>query len=123
MSRALKESLGLAFKGLAHVFRTQRNIIIQHYIMIFVIVLAILLRVSAMEFLFLFLVSIFVIMTEIMNTAIEEIVNLVTPTRRARAMIAKDVAAGAVVTAAILAIVTGLVIFTPYFINLIRQVF
>ena len=50
---------------------------------------------------------------ELVNTAIESVVDLVTTERKPLAKVAKDTAAGAVLVAAIMAAIVGLIIFVP----------
>ena len=57
-------------------------------------------------------------MAELFNTAIESLVDLVSPEYDEMAGFAKDVAAGAVLVAAIAAAVIGAIIFTPYLLSL-----
>ena len=59
-----------------------------------------------------------VICSEMINTSLEEMVNLITNEHRKEAKIAKDVAAGMVLIASIGAIIVGLFIFTPYILRL-----
>ena len=60
-------------------------------------------------------------MMEALNTGIELAVTLASPERRPEAKAAKDIAAGAVLMAAIASIVVGLLIFGPRLVSLLRQ--
>ncbi len=114
MPRKFVESMKYAGQGIRHAFWTQRNIRIHISIAILVIIFGVLLHLSSYELAAVILTICFVLISEMMNTAIEEVVNLVTPTRRASAMIAKDVAAGAVLFSAICAIIVGCLVFVPH---------
>lgn len=61
-----------------------------------------------------------VIAAELINTAIERLVDLVSPQRNPLAGQVKDIAAGAVLVCALAAAITGIIIFLPYFIGFIR---
>ncbi len=78
-----------------------------------VLVLMIWLRVSAIEFMFLMLNIALVWITELINTSIEESFNLQQRAPNLHIKIGKDVAAGAVLVAALSALLTGCVIFIP----------
>lgn len=56
---------------------------------------------------------------ELVNTAIESVVDLVTTERKPLAKTAKDTAAGAVLVAAIMAAIVGLIIFVPRIVSLL----
>ena len=58
---------------------------------------------------------------ELVNTAVEAVVDLATEERRPLAKIAKDTAAGAVLFAAIISVIIGLIIFLPYVLELLRK--
>ena len=71
-------------------------------------------RISPFEWVAILLAIFLVLAAEMMNTALEEVINLVKEEHSERARIAKDVAAGMVLLAATLAIAIGLVVFLPY---------
>ena len=56
-------------------------------------------------------------MAEMINTALEEVINLIKEDHNARAQIAKDVSAGMVLLATIFAVVVGLMVFLPYLVR------
>ena len=59
-------------------------------------------------------VILLVISSEMINTAIEEMVNLITSEHKKEAKIAKDVAAGMVLVTSVGSVIIGFLIFTPY---------
>ncbi len=75
-------------------------------------------RINRYEMSILGMVILLVISSEMINTAIEEMVNLITSERKKEAKIAKDVAAGMVLVAAVGAAIIGSLIFTPYVLKL-----
>ena len=58
---------------------------------------------------------------ELVNTALEAVVDLVTKEKKPLAKIAKDTAAGAVLVSAIAAAIIGCIIFVPYLLELIKS--
>jgi diacylglycerol kinase len=117
MPRKFYQSFKYAGQGIRHALNTQRNIRLHIAAAVAALVLGLILNISYYELVALVLAICFVLITEMINTSIEEIVNLVTPTRRAAATIAKDVAAGAVLFSAICAIIVGCLIFIPHIVR------
>ncbi|MGB9839227.1 diacylglycerol kinase [Thermovenabulum sp.] len=112
-SRNIFESFYYAFSGLIFAFRTQRNIRIHFFIAIFVIIISRYLNLSNFELLAVILSITLVIAAEMINTAIEATIDLVTKNYHPLARIAKNVAAGAVLITAINAIVVAFFVFFP----------
>jgi diacylglycerol kinase len=106
-------SFGHAFSGLRHVLRTQRNARVHAVLALLAITAGMLLRISAVEFALIFVAISSVFIAEMFNTALEACVDLVSPQLHPLAKVAKDVAAGAVLVAAMLALIIGLCIFGP----------
>ena len=113
-------SFGYAFAGLWYALRTQRNTWIHVTIAILAILLGIVLRISAVEFAMIFVAITVVFIAEMFNTVFELCVDLASPEYNPLAKIAKDVAAGAVLLSAMLAVVIGLFVFGPHLWELIR---
>lgn len=109
--RPLTKSFNYAVEGVIYVLRTQRNMRLHFLIATIVLLLALLVDMDRLEFLILFLSITFVLVAELINTAIESAIDVVTTTYDPMAKIAKDVAAGAVLVAGINAIVVGYLIF------------
>lgn len=112
-SRNFWESLGFAVDGILYSYRTQRNIRIHSFLALGIIFGAGFFRVSVLEFLVLIMTIVMVIALEIVNTAIETVVDMYTEEYLPLAKIAKNVAAGAVLLASLGAVIVGLVIFGP----------
>lgn len=100
-----------ALSGIWYAIKTQRNIKVQLCIAVVVIICAIIFKLNITECMFLTFATMLVIITEMVNTAIEEAVNLSTKEFHPIAKIAKDVAAGAVVLAALNAVIIAIFIF------------
>lgn len=105
---------GHAFRGLLYALRTQRNARVHLAIAILVTVAGILLNVSALEFAMLYVAIAGVFIAEMFNTVCELCVDLAQPEFHPLAKIAKDVAAGAVLLSAMLAIVIGVFVLGPH---------
>jgi diacylglycerol kinase (ATP) len=100
--------------GIGYAFKYNRNVRIHFVAAILVIIASIFLKVNAFEMGILGVMILLVICTEMINTAIEEVVNLLTNEHRVEAKIAKDVSAGMVLLTAIGSIIVGVLVFTPY---------
>jgi len=105
---------GYAFRGLWYALRTQINMRVHLSIAMLAILMGILLHISAVEFAVIFVTIAIVFAAEMFNTVIELSIDLTSPRYHPLAKIAKDVAAGAVLLSAILAIVIGLCVFGPH---------
>lgn len=105
---------GYAFNGLWYALRTQRNARVHAGIATVAIVVGVLLHISAVEFAMIFIAITSVFIAEMFNTVIETCVDLISPGYHPLAKIAKDVAAGAVLLSAMLAIIIGLFVFVPH---------
>jgi diacylglycerol kinase len=114
MPRKFIQSVGYASRGIKHAFWTQRNIRIHIAIAFLVTIFGMLLGLTSFELVAVLITISFVIMSEMLNTAVEEVVNMVSPGHRQEASIAKDVAAGAVLFSALCAIIVGCLIFIPH---------
>lgn len=112
MNRFLK-SFGYAFSGLSYAFRSQFNFKVHSMALVIVGLLGWYFKLSANEWLWLIIASGMVLITELLNTAVEVLVDLVSPEIHPKAKVIKDVAASAVVIAAFTAVVIGLIIFIP----------
>lgn len=106
-------SFGFAIQGLITFFKTQHNAWIHLLATIIVITAGFVLKVNHSEWCWLIVAIAMVFMAEMFNTAIEFLTDLVSPQFHPLAKKVKDVAAGAVLIAAIGAVVIGLIIFIP----------
>lgn len=110
-NRNIIDSLLCAGRGVFYVIRTQRNMKIHLTMAGIVLGLGAVLELSKFEWISIMFAMFLVMVAEIMNTAIEVNVDLVTRKLRPRAMVAKDTAAGAVFIASLGAVVIGLLVF------------
>lgn len=115
--KKISKSFSYASQGIIQAFKTERNLRVHFTITVFILALGLLLGVTELEMLVLFLTITLVIIMELLNTALEEIVDLISPNYSEKAKIAKNVAAGAVLAAAINSVIVGLLIFVKYLPN------
>lgn len=110
----LVKSFRHAFSGLFFSLAHNQNLRIHFAMAIIVIIASILFKVNAFEMGILGVMILLVIVAEMINTAIEEMVNFITVEHRKEAKIAKDVAAGMVLLCALGSIIVGILIFLPH---------
>jgi diacylglycerol kinase (ATP) len=105
------DSFNYAFEGIIHVLRTQRNMRIHFMIAAAVLIAALILDVTKMELIALLISITFVLIAEMLNTAIEGSIDVATTSFDPNAKLAKDVAAGSVLIATVNAIAVGYLVF------------
>jgi diacylglycerol kinase (ATP) len=111
-SPGLLDSFNFALEGIIHVLRTQRNMRIHFAVAVVVLVVAIATDVTKLELIALLLAIAFVLIAEMINTAIEGAIDVATSSFDPMAKLAKDIAAGAVLIAAINAVAVGYLVFS-----------
>jgi diacylglycerol kinase (ATP) len=109
---SLLESFNIAFEGIIHVLRTQRNMRLHFLIAVGVLIAALSFDIGRMELIVLLLAIAFVLIAEMVNTAIEAAVDVASTSFDPMAKLAKDIAAGAVLIAAINAVAVGYLVFS-----------
>jgi diacylglycerol kinase (ATP) len=119
----LYKSFGYAFEGIFNTIRDERNIKIHLSVTVLVIIFGFILRISYYEWIICLLLFGLITGLELVNTAVEEVVDLVTQERRPHAKKAKDAAAGAVLYAALMAAFIGGMIFFPKLFHLVENYF
>ncbi len=102
-----------AFRGWIYVLRTQRNAWIHVVIATFVFFLSLWLHLDARDWAVIVLATAIVFTAEFLNTAIEAVVDLASPQKHPLAKVGKDVGAGAVLIAALAAVLIGVLILGP----------
>ena len=111
--RSIARSFRCAFAVLWYVIRTQRNVRIQLGIGAGVIALGLWLGLSSVKWTLLALTIGFVLVSEMINTAVEVLTDLTCPEYHPLAKAAKDASAGAVLLAALMSIAVGLFVLGP----------
>lgn len=109
----LYKSFFYAFEGIFTCIRKERNIKIHCVFMFLVIAAGFILHLSVTEWCICLILFGLILSLELVNTAVESVVDLVTEERKPLAKIAKDTAAGAVLISAIMAAIIGCIIFIP----------
>ncbi len=108
------KSANFAIEGILHGTKTQRHLRYHLFAASAVLLLSYVLGVSKNDFLVISLAVIVVLLAELFNTAIEAVVDMLSPERSQKAKIAKDVAAGAVLITAFGAAIIGYIVLSPY---------
>jgi len=108
------DSANNAIEGILYAAKTQRHLRYHLYSAVTVLILSYVLGVQRHDFLIVAITVILVLMAEMVNTAIEYIVDMISPEFSEKARIAKDVAAGAVLITAFGAMVIGYIVLFPY---------
>lgn len=111
--RAFLKSFVYAAEGIAHGFRTQRNMRVELGIALIVIAAGIFFRITAVEWAVIFVCIGLVLATELINTVTELAVDLLTQRYHPMAKLAKDAGAGAVLITALASVAVGVAIFGP----------
>jgi len=117
--KALRKSFKYAISGVFKALILCRNLKIHYLIGLVAIAFGFFYRINRLEWAILLLTITLVVTLEMVNTAIEKVVDLLTDKYHILALIAKDVAAGAVLIASIVAFIVGALIFGPYVLGLI----
>lgn len=104
-------SFRFAYDGLLYALATQKNMKFHFLAAFAVLILALFLELTKIEILFIMLAVTLIIITELINTAVEKAVDLAMPEQHPVAKIAKDVAAASVLVTAAFAVSVGIIVF------------
>ncbi|MGE4610511.1 MAG: diacylglycerol kinase family protein [Paracoccaceae bacterium] len=122
MTKYLKnhlKSLGYAGAGLVHLIKSEPHARIHLLVTILVVIAAIVLNVARLDWILLTFAIALVWAFEAINTAIEHLCDVISPDQSDSIKYAKDIAAAAVLVAAIGAAIIGITVFSPYIYALI----
>ena len=111
-------SFKYAFQGIWASFKSERNMKIHVFMMIFVILCGFLLNINLGEWITCLILFAVVIGAELFNTAIEAVVDMISLEKSPQAKLAKDISAGAVLVFAMASALIGLLIFVPKILEL-----
>lgn len=114
-------SFRYAWHGLSQILKKELHFRIHLVAACAVLLAGFLFRVSRTDWLVLILCIGLVMALEVINSAVERLVDLVSPHKSEQAKLIKDMAAGAVLLAALCALVAGTVVLLPYFVIFIKQ--
>jgi undecaprenol kinase len=113
------KSFSFAFQGIFHALINERNLKIHSVVTVLVIAMGFIFSISRTEWIFILFAIAGVVSLELVNTAIERTVDLVTKDIHLLAKQAKDIAAGAVLVYTIVAVIIGMIIFIPKILGLL----
>ncbi len=113
----LLQSFNHAFQGIVHAVRRERNMRIHLVVAVGVLILSLFLNLSKLELVAVLISISFVLMMELVNTAIEAVVDIVTDEFHSRAKVAKDLSAGAVLVAAVNALAVAYLVLADHLTN------
>lgn len=116
----LYKSFGYAFEGIFAGIRGERNMKIHCFAAVCVIVAGVLFHISVTEWCICLVLFGLILSLELVNTAIEAVVDFVTEDKKPLAKLAKDTASGAVLIAAVMAAMAGLLIFVPKLVSFLK---
>ena len=111
--RTFKGSVKNCLDGISYVTKSEKNFKREIALGIIALILSYILKIDKIEFIIVLTMICLVLTTEIINTAIERAVDLVTKEYHELARIAKDVSAGSVLVTSIFALIIGIIIFIP----------
>ena len=111
-----------AFNGIKYVFINERNFRIQLILAIIVIIIAFFLKLKFVQLAILVLTIFLVLFAELINTALEVIVDMYTKEYNEKAKIAKDISSGAVTLIAIMSVIIGLMVFLPTILEIYNNI-
>ncbi|MFZ5391723.1 MAG: diacylglycerol kinase family protein [Patescibacteria group bacterium] len=117
--KKLISSFGHAIRGLIYLLRYEQNFKIHVLFGIAALILGLILKIDYYEFLFILIIIAFVAMAEIVNTVLENILDVLHPDYHDKIKIIKDATAGVVLFASAVSIIIGIIIFGPKLINLV----
>ncbi|MGI5874147.1 MAG: diacylglycerol kinase family protein [Bacillota bacterium] len=117
---SFRESFGYACRGLLHCLRHERNFRVHLVMGCAAFLLGAVLGLSGTELAVLSLLVAFVLFAEMINTALENLVDLFTREYHPLAAVVKDVAAGAVLIVCVIAVVIGVLLFAPHLAELLQ---
>ena len=118
-NRKLRQSFANAWTGVVESMNSERNLRIHVGVMSLAVAAGIALSIGPVRWAVIFIACGAVLVTELLNTAVERLVNMVTTDHCEEARQAKDMAAGAVLVAAFFAVLTGIAVFTEPILHLI----
>lgn len=115
--KRLKNSFKYSIDGLKYAYKYEQSMFIHFLVTIFVILMGLIFDISGFEWLLVFIVIGMVLSAELINTAIEAVVDMVTLEYNELAKIAKDCSSAATFVLSIIAFVMGLIVFIPHIIT------
>ncbi len=122
-SESFFKSQGYARNGIKLIFKNERNFKIELVMAVVAILSGVFFQIGHFEWIAISLVISMVLISESINSAIEALCDTVSQDFKINVKYAKDVSAGAVLVSVAVSVVTGLIIFLPYIIDFIKNIF
>jgi diacylglycerol kinase (ATP) len=116
------KSLLVAIQGIFHSFLKERNLKIQVFIGLLVIIISIFLGISKIEFVIILFIIFFVIILELLNSCFENFIDLIFPEYNKKIGKLKDVMAGTVLLSSVLSVIIGFLILYRPAINFLKNI-
>lgn len=117
--KRLRNSFKYAFEGVSTAYKTEQNLRIHTIVAILVVIFGFLFKISHLEWFICLILIGLVLMAEFFNTALENIVDMITQDVNPYAKKAKDMASSGVLAMALISAIVGLIIFIPKIVHLI----
>lgn len=117
----LRKSFQYAFRGLKYVLKNERNFRIELVFAFLILTLSVILKIEDWELVVIIFLTTLVLITELINTVVERVVDILEPRMHPFAKLIKDIMAAIVLISAIVSVVVGLIIFLPYLINFLNS--
>ncbi|HIS28147.1 MAG TPA: diacylglycerol kinase family protein [Candidatus Avamphibacillus intestinigallinarum] len=102
-----------AFDGIFSAYKTEKHLRFHFFVTLFIIIFGFLYKLNRFEWISILIVIGLVIQAELLNTAVEKLLDYTKPEIHPTAKVIKDIAAGAVLIASITAAIVGIIIFLP----------
>jgi diacylglycerol kinase len=115
-----KNSLHCALRGLRYVIKNERNFKIELIVAVFIVIGAIIFNIKVWEFIVIIFLITWILVTELINTVVERVVDILEPRVHPFARLIKDIMASVVLISSLMSILVGLLIFLPYIFNLLN---
>ena len=116
--RAVKSFI-YAFRGLKSVWKSEQNFRFHLSISVLVLITAVILRVEKTDFVIVILLIGLVLILELVNTIFERLIDILKPRIHEYSKEIKNISSAIVLLAAFISVVAGIIIFSPYIINII----
>ena len=123
MKQSFKNSVICAIEGVLNTIKNERNMKIHVIMMILVVICGFVFQISFIHWMICLILFALILSLEIINTALEALVDLCVNEYHPLAKIAKDAAAGAVLVSAVFSAIIGIMIFVPYLLNYMKFFF
>ncbi len=114
-------SFKYSFQGIIHAAKNEQSVLVMLICLIGALTLGFLLKISMLEWFFILIAIGLVLGTELLNTAIEATMDLLSPRFHPLAKVAKDTASASVFVYSVIAFIIGCLVFVPKIINIIER--